>query len=409
MARPQDAGSQLMWNETLDITRYDALTREEIAATAGGGMSFSRAPDFRGQSAGDGRISQGRGAPPGGPAGRADLRVLLLGGNHGHELGDRAVLDALCESLKLAAPDVCITIKSARGDLEALPGVAGVAPYGALGRFMLPGVSRGYGLVIDAGEPAGSSLDPAFALTPAPDDQARRYLHGIGLDTGQPILGVAMRGFHRPGGALQSWLREWVGLGRDEDDLEVARVFDRVARAVETLARRVDASVLLMPATRDGYEADSQYCHEFAAMLELPSVRVATIEDPRLYKAVCGRLRLMISARRHPLILAAGMGVPGIGLGHDGLFRDCFDPLGVPRRVIGTREIRDGLQSESIVALAEDALDDPTDLRARAEGLRRRVQQTAAALLERRDLQSAPAAAQALAAAGSIAAPRCLR
>jgi hypothetical protein len=398
-----------MWNESLDITHHAALTREELAAGRAAGQRPGWRRELRGDTAGNGSVSQDRDSPTGNPADRTGFRVLLFGGDHGHELGDRAVLDALCESLQHADPDVRITIKSARRDLEALPGVASVQPCGALGRLVLPGVSQSYDLVLDAGEAAGSSPDPAFALAPAPDDQARRYLHGIGLDPHGPILGVAMRGFHRPGGVVQSWLREWAGLGRDEDDREVARVFDRVARAVETLARRLHASVLLMPASSEGYEADSQYCHELAAMLELPSVRVARIDDPRLYKAVCGRLRLMISARSHPLILAAGMGVPGIGLGHDGLFRDCFDPLGVPRRVIGTREIRDDLQSESIVALAEDALDDPTDLRARAEGLRRRVQQAAAALLGRRKLKPAAADAQALATAFSIGVPRCLR
>jgi polysaccharide pyruvyl transferase WcaK-like protein len=134
-------------------------------------------------------------------------------------------------------------------------------------------------------------------------------------------------------------------------------------------------------------------------------VRVATLDDPRLYQAVCGRLKLMISARSHPLILAAGMGVPGIGLGHDGLFKDCFDPLGVPRRVIGTDEIRHGLQAESIVALADDALDDPTDLRACAEGLRRRVHEAVAARLDRRDPEPGTPAVPARPAAPARPAP----
>jgi hypothetical protein len=375
-----------MWNETLDITRYDALAREAAAV----------APRDRNPNS---STLQRAGTVRGGH------RVLLRGADDSHDLRDRAVLHGLCESLQRADPEVRITISSARTDLDELPGVVRVQPRGALGRLAPFGAAPAQQVVIDATDLAWHAPDAAFALTPAPDEAARRYLYSLGLEPHGPIIGVAIRGFHPPDGLLPHWLREWVGLGRDEDDLEVARVLDQVARAIETLARRLHAAVVLLPASNEGLEADSPYCHELAAMLELPCVRVAKLDDPRLYQAVCGRLKLMISARSHPLILAAGMGVPGIGLGHDGLFKDCFDPLGVPRRVIGTDEIRDGLQAESIVALAEDALDDPTDLRARSEGLRRRVHEAVAARLDRRDPEPGTPAVPARPAAPARPAP----
>jgi polysaccharide pyruvyl transferase WcaK-like protein len=355
-----------MWNETLDITRYDTLTRKAAA--------LQERDTASGDTPGCART---------GGAAAAGRRVLVRDGDSGHDLGDRAILHGLCESLRRADPDVRITIISARADVGHIPGVVQIIPRGLRGSLALLGAARAQELVIDAGRAAVVTPDPAFALTPAPDAAAERFLHSIWLDPHEPIIGVAVRGgIGRPGGILRR-LRAWTGVGRDQDDVEIARVFDQIARAIETLARRANASVLLLPACHDGHEADSQYCYELAAMLELPSVRVAKLDDPRLYKAVCGRLKLMISARRHPLILAAGMGVPGIGLGHDGLFRGCFDLLGVPRRVIGLAEMRDGLQSESVVALADDALDDETDLQARSELVRRRVQQAVAALLHR--------------------------
>jgi hypothetical protein len=387
-----------MWFETLDFTRYDTLAR------GAAGMPVDRSmPHRHGDAAND--TGHATGAPP---CGR---RVLLLGDNKDHQLGYRAMLQGLCESLQRADPGVRITIRSARSDPGGIPGVVRVLRHGIGAYPALLAAARAQDLVIladDAPSAGGASRmrqwyraarlrllglcnphirsrasaagtaevtpDPAFALTAAPGDAADRYLRSIGLSPCEPLIGVVMR---LPGRMSSAW-----SFGHASADLEISRLLDQAARGIETLARHLDASVLFLPTCNGTRGADSQYCHELAAMLELPSVRVASVQDPALYKAVCGRLKLMLSARSLPLILAAGMGVPGVAFGGPAEFAGYFGMFGMPQRRIGFDELHDGLQPDRLVELATAALADRTDLRTRSALLRRRVDHDVAALLE---------------------------
>lgn len=389
----------------------------------------------------------------------AGHKVLILGGDSDHNLGDQAILHAFCEQLQHADPGVQISIASSRWRADRFPGVRRVLPRGPAGLPATLRCARSQDLVIVGGgglfqdddsrikmpywaarlallrrfnpnlrahalgagplqhpesrwcarqacrllrdvsvrdsyaqqwlatctdRPPRLTPDPAFALSAAPLQQADEFLRAHGLDPRRPIIGVAMRRwFHRLGGFLPHRLRAQFGLDRGAGDAEIARLLDQVAAAVQALARRLDAAVLLLPSYDVGHEADSRYCHQLAALLPLDNVRVAQLDDPRLYKAVCGRLRLMISSRMHPLIFAAGMGVPGVGLGYNGKFAAYFDMLGIPPRLAWLDDFRDGAQAERLTSLGEAALADGTDLRDRCELLRRRVIHDIAALLER--------------------------
>jgi len=344
-------------------------------------------------------------------------RVLLLTRYDHDDVGGRAVLCALCESLQVTDPGVRITIVSGCPQARELPGVVEVIPRGASHLPRLLGAARRQDVVVvDAGGRrrdhrggisalygtarlqalglfnknicgnalgAAAAPDPAFALSPAAPAEADRYLRGLGIPPGRPVIGVVMRGLdERSGGSLWARLHRPVLLNDSARDIALARALGQVALAVETLALQMDAAVLLLPTSNTGLESDSGYCYQLAAMLQLDCVKVAQLHDPRLYKAVCGRLKLMISARAHPLILAAGMGVPGVALATGGEFDRYFDVLGIPRRVMKLDDCSDGTQAESLVALGEEAMNDRIDLRKRCELLRRRVIQDTAALLK---------------------------
>jgi polysaccharide pyruvyl transferase WcaK-like protein len=351
----------------------------------------------------------------------APSRKVLLVTSYDHDdIGGRAVLTALCESLQRSDPGVRITIVSAYREAAELPGVVRVIPRGAANLPRLLGAAhrqdvivvdggghrhddrRGIGALYQAAclqalrllngnirrNPLGAGLadpapDPTYALSPAPAAEADRYLRSLGMHGDRPVIGIVMRGLDRRAhGSLSALLQD------DASDVRLARILDQVALAVETLALRMDAAVLLLPTSNVDQESDSGYCHQLAAMLRLDSVKVAQLADPRLYKAVCGRLRLMISARVHPLLLAAGLGAPGVALACGGEFDRHFDVLGIARRIIPLDDFDDGNQAERLVALAGEAMSDPTDLRDRCERLQGRVIRDAAALLD------APAAVQ---------------
>jgi polysaccharide pyruvyl transferase WcaK-like protein len=96
---------------------------------------------------------------------------------------------------------------------------------------------------------------------------------------------------------------------------------------------------------------------------------MATIRDPALYKAVAGLATVMISARMHPLILAASMGVPIVALAYNGKFEGLFDLLG---RRSGLSWLEEFGRDDSAARLSElvlSALDEHNELRQRCAQL----------------------------------------
>jgi polysaccharide pyruvyl transferase WcaK-like protein len=226
--------------------------------------------------------------------------------------------------------------------------------------------------------------DPAFMLPPAASAAAADVIRALGLPTGRPLLGVTVRGwFHRRGGFVPPGLRARFGLDRDYGAAERARFAASLAVEVRRVARRLDATVLLLPSYRLAHEGDVQACAALAARLEGVPTATATIDDPALYKAVTGRLTLMISARMHPLIFAASMGVPVVGLAYNDKFKGVFRLLGLPDQLLELKslsaEFREGWLEHAVQA----ALSNAGGLRAQCALLAQRVSDHTASLLDR--------------------------
>ncbi|MGH7577497.1 MAG: polysaccharide pyruvyl transferase family protein [Longimicrobiales bacterium] len=372
-------------------------------------------------------------------------RILILGGDSDLNLGDRAILTALCHALAGNGRRVELTVTSATDTLGRLPGVARVLQRGVRGfpalletaarqdlviigsgglfqdddsrakmpywaakiaalRAVTPRIA---GHAIGAGplrhpesrltarvacgllesmtvrdefarawlsDCTGRSLelvpDPAFMLPPAPRAVADDLLRRLGFSPGRPIIGVAVRGwFHRRGGFVPHKTRSALGLARGEGRAAMDGLLDRLAATLRRLARRLDASILLLPTYPARHEGDEDACVRLAARLDGVKAERAVLDDPRLYKAVMGRLSLVISARMHPLILAAGMGVPIVGLAYNGKFSGLFQLLGLPERLLWLDRFREPEQAPLLEAMALDAMQDATDLAVRAEQL----------------------------------------
>ncbi len=385
-------------------------------------------------------------------------RVLILGGDSDFNLGDTAILTALCLCLAAADRRAEITITSSRPrQTVRLPETVRVIPRGGRGWRQLLQAARTSELIVVGGgglfqdddsrakmpywalriatlrllnenivghcvgagplehaesrrfarlacsmlrsisvrdefargalasctnKPVDVVPDPAFMLPPAPAAEAATFLRSLGLTPGRPIIGVALRGwFHRRGGFLPHKLRSRMGLDQGEGDAEMTRLLARLASALQTLARRQDAAILLMPTYALSHEGDAAVCRRLELALADLEPRLALIDDPRLYKAVAGHLSLMVSARMHPLIFAASMGVPIVGLAYNRKFQGLFDLLGVPRRLLGLNEFVSESQEPRLEELANAALEDETNLRARSAALAETVSQRTAALL----------------------------
>jgi len=181
--------------------------------------------------------------------------------------------------------------------------------------------------------------DPAFMLNPADAATADRFLASLGLQAGRPIIGLALRKwFHTRGGFVPSRVRLAMGMRNESGRAALSQLLERLAAAIVPLATRMNASILLLPTYSAPYEYDVEVCRQFAQLVKNSEVRMACILDPTLYKAVTGRLSVLVSSRMHPLILAAGMGTPIVGLAYNGKFGGMFDMLGIPQRMLWLEE-----------------------------------------------------------------------
>ena len=216
--------------------------------------------------------------------------------------------------------------------------------------------------------------DPAFLMEPAPRWRADALLRGHGIHPDTPLIGVAMRRwFHPRGGFLPHRWRFRLGIGDPGLSPVMLRCLDQLAGALRQLSDELGAQVVFLPTYPLPDEGDVAVCEALASRQPEEQRRVLILRDPALYKAVAGRLKLMISGRMHPLILAAGMGVPGVGLAYNGKFNGLYKMFGIAPRVVPLERFRDGEGGQAVVTKARDALVRDGDLADRARGLSTQV------------------------------------
>jgi polysaccharide pyruvyl transferase WcaK-like protein len=212
--------------------------------------------------------------------------------------------------------------------------------------------------------------DPAFMLEATPPGTAREYLRRLGIGDGRPVIAATVRRwYHARGGFVPNGVRSRFGIEPKRDQKRFDDMLCVVARSLDLLRRRLDADVLLLPGYNAGHEADDMACEALRRRLDGGKAYVARVLDPMLYKALLGQASLVISARMHPLILAAGMGVPFVGLSYNGKFDGLYDQLGLSARSLPLDLCPDAWGASTLVAAAEAALESPEELRSRADSL----------------------------------------
>src|SRR5262245_44188262 len=372
-------------------------------------------------------------------------RILLLGGDVDHNVGDRASLGALARCLRAHDPLVEIAVAGPSTAMANLPGVAQVIPRGSRGlrsllraasaadrvliaggglfqdddsRIKMPywaariallktfnssiaGLSIGAGplrhpesraaaglacaalegisvrdrfardaLAACTARPVDIVPDPAFMLDAASEDEAREHLRRLGFRDGKPLIAATIRRwYHERGGFIPNQLRFSLGLDLRRDLARFDAMLGVVSKSLEAIRRRLEADILLLPGYGAEHEADDAACEALRWRMPGAQVRVARIAEPRLYKALLGQAALVVSARMHALIFAAGMGVPFVGLSYNGKFDGLYELLGLAARSLPLDQCPDTWGVTTLVASAEAALEARADLRPRAEAL----------------------------------------
>jgi polysaccharide pyruvyl transferase WcaK-like protein len=191
--------------------------------------------------------------------------------------------------------------------------------------------------------------DPALCLPPAPVKEAARLLEEVGAPTnGTPIVGVALRRwFHQHPTLIPHKYAVKYGLRRVRGQEDCQAMVGLIAKLLDHVVEDHGAHILFLPTYNVSHEADDRICHEVAGRMKSERHALLRIADPRLYKAVVGRLTALLSSRMHPTIFAAAMGIPAVGLSYNQKFQGFFQLIGCPDRVTAIDDfVRRGMVDE---------------------------------------------------------------
>jgi polysaccharide pyruvyl transferase WcaK-like protein len=206
--------------------------------------------------------------------------------------------------------------------------------------------------------------DPALMLAPAEDAEASSLLASAGVPSdGSPLIGVSVRRWfhHRPTliphkYAVKYHLRRVPGGRRHE------QMIGLLATVLDRLVDIRNARIVFMPTYAVPHEADDEVCQAVMERMESDRKTLIRIRDPRLYKAVAGRMQAMLCGRMHPAILAAAMGTPIVGFSYNQKFQGFFNLLDMDDRVIGVEDFVAGAKVAPLVELLLESLSQSTEI-----------------------------------------------
>lgn len=195
--------------------------------------------------------------------------------------------------------------------------------------------------------------DPAYALAPAPMDQAWVELRSCGLVPGTRYLAVCPR--------------PWLGR---------AGYLDSVGRALEKATAALDLEVLLVPFHEIH---DPPVCETLAARPALADRAhvLPAVSDPTVLAAVLGGAELVVAMRLHSGILAANSGTPAVTIDYDPKTAAFAEQTGQRRWSVSVDDLEvsssqiDGLQGAGTMLLFDAIADTVTHLPARRVALAR--------------------------------------
>lgn len=359
-------------------------------------------------------------------------RILILGGDADGNLGDRAILQTMCDQLHGLCPNARLTVVSSQPDRAqadygahvVAPGLGGLMglckaaaasdlvlcgggglfqdddslvkmPYWGLRVLLVRLLVRrvvGYALGVGPLQAASSRLfarlafacmerisvrdvnaerlaqqltkktvmllpDPALLLAPAAAETARTWLaqQGVPLD-GRPLIGVAARRwFPAKPRLVPNRVRAKLRWGNPTPQPQAEHLTGLLAKVLDQAVQRHDAYVVFLPTYTLSHEGDDQVCREILGKMATSSGQVLIIKDPRLYKACTGHLSMFLGGRMHPMIFAAAMGTPVVGLAYNQKFQGFFQWL-QSDHVIDVATFIEEKRTEDLYTLIETAL-----------------------------------------------------
>lgn len=195
------------------------------------------------------------------------------------------------------------------------------------------------------------------------------------LQTADLAFLLAPRPQHRDAVAAIEWVasRRAVGdpvLGFNLNYLQVDREPTLLDAQIEAARMLVENGRSLLLISQDSRTKRSDAVLAKTLIERLPhhlQSRTYLLEtlSPGAIKAALGCVDVLVTGRLHALILALGAGAPGVAIGYQDKFEGLYDLLGMPRDQFLTYPGAVIADPSSLVRLAEDALSEMDDLRAK--------------------------------------------
>jgi len=203
------------------------------------------------------------------------------------------------------------------------------------------------------------TADPAFALSPTPDEQVDALFarHGIPVDT--PLVGVA--------------LRPW-----GTDSLSTQEGY---ARLVVELHQQTGATVVLVPMhSADDIDFARQVAERTGQSSRFPLI--AEECAPELLLGALARMQAVVAMRLHALIFAARMGVPPFALAYDPKVENLMSLLGLSDALVPWDTFDPAAVAARVAIVLQHRAEHVAALQSRAATLERRALRTADIALE---------------------------
>ncbi|MGH7550668.1 MAG: polysaccharide pyruvyl transferase family protein [Gemmatimonadota bacterium] len=223
--------------------------------------------------------------------------------------------------------------------------------------------------------------DPAILLPAGDPDDARRRLReaGVPLDD-RPLIGVTTRRWFPARRRLvpavvRARLRPASHEGSQELTALIAAALDRVVESHE-------AFVVLLPTYRRPHEGDDTVCRMIMDAMASNRARMVVVEDAAMYKAVTAQMRVLVGGRMHPTILAAGAGIPVVGLAYNPKFVGFFDLIGQRHRLLDMKDFVNRKEIDALARLIREALEGGANLQPPIDDAQRRIRRFNDELLE---------------------------
>jgi polysaccharide pyruvyl transferase WcaK-like protein len=134
------------------------------------------------------------------------------------------------------------------------------------------------------------------------------------------------------------------------------RLIALMAARLDRLVERHGAFIVLMPSYAAAQEADDHLCEAVRARMRQPEAALLRLDDPCLYKACTGLLTVMLGGRMHPMIFAAAMGTPVVGLAYNPKFAGLLTLLGEPESCVEVVELVRGGDAAALDRLLDSAM-----------------------------------------------------